>query len=148
MNPQEELNFQGVLARMRALSYLNSPPPKVSWIKRPGIDRYVGSQNLPTSFALPRSSIMGSLVENSNAHLALDQGSFREAKRMKSLLPPPMQKHRRYYALQDCGAGPSTLSSSLADHLKLSVDSAAKRMLFSQRLTLRSWNRVLAPPVR
>ena len=127
MTAQEELYFQWVLARLRSLIDLNPLPPKVSRIKRPGVDRYVGSQrDLSASFALPRSAMMSSLMEDSNSRLSLDQGSFRETKRMKAWLPPPMQKHRRYYSLQDCVAGPSTINDSLADHLKSSVDGAAR----------------------
>ena len=70
---------------------------------------------------------MGSLMDDSNSRLSVDPGSFRETKRMKALLPLPMHRHRKYYNLQDCAAGPSTVNDSLADLLKSSVDSAARR---------------------
>ena len=88
---------------------------------------------------------MGSLMEDSNPRLSVDQGSFRETKRMKSLLPPPMHKHRKYYTLQDCAAGPSTVNDLLADLLKSSVDGAAKRDVYLSSADAKIWNRVPVP---
>ena len=128
LSPQEELNFQWVLARMRSLNDLNPPPPKVSRKLLPGISRYVASQQ-PSGITreLPRSAMVGSLVNDANAKLSLDRGCFREARKTKALLPLPLPKQKKYYLLQGVSTGASTVNDSMADLLKSSLDSAAKK---------------------
>ena len=110
MTKGKELTFLLVLTRMRSLGDINLPPPKVSRIK------------------LPRSKMMQGLVEDTNARLATDQGSFQETKRMKGIFPFPLQVHKKYYPQQDVMAGPSQVNDSMAD-LVSSVDATGKRTL-------------------
>ena len=79
MSPQEEFNFQWVLARMRSLNDLNPPPPKVDRKQRAGISKFVDFRQTETSFfALPRSGLMANRIDDSNGRLALDRDCFRE----------------------------------------------------------------------
>ena len=128
MTPQEELDFQWVVGRLRSLNDLLPPPPQASRILRPAIDQYVGDQQLPsTSYALPRSRMMESLIADSNARLSLDKGSLKEQKEVKGFLPVPMARHRRYYQELDCSDVPATLNDSMADLLKSPADRVAKK---------------------
>ena len=64
----------------------------------PGIDKYSGLQkDLPTPFLLPHSEMMQNLVDDTNARLTSDRGSFHETKKMKGLFPFPSQSHERFY---------------------------------------------------
>ena len=128
MTPQEELDFQWVVGRLRFLNDLQPPPPQASRIVGPAIEDYVGDQRLPsTSYALPRSRMMESLISDANARLSLDKGCLKELKKTKDLLPAPMKRHRRYYLEQGCADAPATLNDSMADLLKLSTDRVAKK---------------------
>ena len=129
---QDDLDFQWVVGRIRSLNGLILPSPKASRIAPPAVDDLVGEHpTLSTSFALPRSKMLSSLIEDTNAVLALDRGCFLEAKK-KSLLPPPKVRDRRYYLEQGCSGFPAHLNSSMTDLLKSSFDrAAAKDVSFS-----------------
>ena len=71
--------------------------------------------------------MMVSLVEDVNARLSVDKGCFREQKKIKGLLPPPMSRHRRYYQEERCSGTPPTLNDSMSTLLKSSMDKAAKK---------------------
>ena len=128
MNPQEELNFQWVIGRIRAWNNLRPPSPKASRIQGPGIEAFVAESPVQSvSYALPRSAMMESLVADANARLSLDRGSFVERKLSKGLLAPTMQRHRRYYKEQDVLDVSPTLNDSMGDLLKSSLDKASKK---------------------
>ena len=128
MTPQEELDFQWVIGRIRTLNGLNPPSPKASRILPPAIDELVGPQReASTSYALPRSRMMESLVMDDNARLSQDRGCFKDCKKTKGLLTAPMIRHRKYYKLEGSTDTPTTINDSMADLLKSSLDTVAKR---------------------
>ena len=127
MTPEEELDFQWVVGRIRALNDLVPPPPKVSRIAPPAVDDLVGDSPSPsTSYTLPRSKMVQSLVEDANAVLALDPGCFKETKK-RTLIQPSKPRRRRYYTELGCSGNPATLNTSMTDLLKVSLDRASKK---------------------
>ena len=131
MTPQEELDFQWVVGRLRSLNDLRPPAPQTSRVQGPAIDAYVGDQQVPsTSYALPRSRMMESLISDVNARLSLDKGCMKEQKKVKGLLPAPLPRHRRYYQESGSAGNPPTLNDSMAELLKSSLDKASKKDVF------------------
>ena len=113
---------------MRQLNDLLPPAPKTDRVQGPAIGDCVEDRPEPsTSFALPKSRMMASLVNDANARLSLDKDSFREQKKVKGLLPPPWTRHRRFYEEQDCAASAPTLNDSMSTLLKSSLDRVAKK---------------------
>ena len=128
MTPQEELDFQWVINRMRSLNDLLPPAPQTKRVLGPAIDDYVGDRAVPsTSFALPRSRMMESLAADANARLSQDKDSLKEQKKSKAILSAPLARHRRYYREEGRAGASPTLNSSMSDLLKLPLDQAAKK---------------------
>ena len=127
MSPEDELDFQWVVGRIRFLNDLLPPSPKASRVLPPAINDFVSVRRPPsTSYALPRSSMMESMIEDANARLCQDPRSFKEQKKVKGLLPNPTVRHRRYYVEKGCSVSMPTTNDSMADLLKSSTDKVSK----------------------